>query len=477
MAQNSIFLGVTTSPAREMVAELLLHHKPERIHFPCAGRFAAVEAFIKSGGLPTQIYTSDIGLFSSLLGYLADPTKAFDDLGLVLPPDLPPVPGTTPLDLASQAMLALKLAQVKNTHQYGMNFRRELLENWTVYHQQIKEKTEAMVAALKGIRYDLRDVWEVVKEAANDPKAALYVNVPAYSGGYVKMFQGSGVSWQEPQIAEYNPDQFPEMLALLTGAACTAVVYVQGGVQDLPGEGWQTVFAKPVTIERNDYLITNRPAKRSFAALKIPPAEVKLLPIYNDETILPTSTITFKKVNLDTALYYRDLFVHKLGSTKAETHLLMLIDGRVVTALGLNTLFLRKFQSDYVYEVFGISKSSIRYARLGKLFMLALTSGDFKQFVIKELNLGIHEPRGIQTTSITTHTEGKTDRSVMKIASRELLKDGRYKIIYRADFRTDTWSQCVAGWLKKWGAISRKKDEPVAVAPALVTTGEEAAHG
>ena len=40
------------------------------------------------------------------------------------------------------------------------------------------------------------------------------------------------------------------------------------------------------------------------------------------------------------------------------------------------------------------------------------------------LKLWLHEPRGIQTTSITVHEEGKTDRGALRVVSRENLKDG-----------------------------------------------------
>lgn len=44
----------------------------------------------------------------------------------------------------------------------------------------------------------------------------------------------------------------------------------------------------------------------------------------------------------------------------------MLLDGRVVTACGLNMSALHSFKSGYVYETFGITRTSARYHRLGK---------------------------------------------------------------------------------------------------------------
>jgi len=128
-----------------------------------------------------------------------------------------------------------------------------------------------------------------------------------------------------------------------------------------------------------------------------------------------------------------------------------------MTAVGLFTSDLYRGRTDYVYEIFGITRTSKRYARLGKLFMLCLTSGDFGRFFAQfnPTASTFHPPRGIQTTSITQHEEGKTDRSVMKVVAREPLKAGGFRLVYRADFRDDTWADCVAMWLKRWGEKKR----------------------
>ena len=53
------------------------------------------------------------------------------------------------------------------------------------------------------------------------------------------------------------------------------------------------------------------------------------------------------------------------------------------------------------------------------------------------------------------HEEGKTDRGALKVISRENLDDGRFRIIYRADFRDDSFADVVTEWLKKHGERRR----------------------
>ena len=78
---DPLFLGVTPSGARNFVANKGL--SLERPFFnACAGRFSVVEAAIKGGVPPQNVFASDIGLFSSIIGYLADPSKKLEDLGI-----------------------------------------------------------------------------------------------------------------------------------------------------------------------------------------------------------------------------------------------------------------------------------------------------------------------------------------------------------------------------------------------------------
>src|SRR2546430_5765353 len=175
---------------------------------------------------------------------------------------------------------------------------------------------------------------------------------------------------------------------------------------------------------------------------------IRKLPICDDHEITPASKFHVILVGLPTALYYRDLFAHRLGAPTADRGFLLLVDGQVMTAFGVFIQDFLQFRTRYLPEMFGITRSSRRYHRFGKLFMLLLTSGEMKKWLCDRLKLWLHEPLGIQTTSITVHEEGKTDRGALKVVSRQKLDDGRFRIVYRTDFRNDTFSEVVANWLK-----------------------------
>jgi len=451
---GSIFQGVTVAPCRDYVANEIMAQKPGAVYMPCAGRFGSAQAYINHGGNKETLYCSDICLFSSMLGYMFDKDKNLFDLGIINESLIQPDDSIDMLGRISAAMLALKYAQIKAGTQYGMNMRKEIINNRGIYLEQIKMKITSMTNIMAGSHYDIADVRDIMKAARNDRNAAVFVNVPTYSGGYERMFSGSGITWNEPDFSQFDYDEFSSMLDDLRDSSCHALVYVQKNLKKVP-DGWRVVYAQPFGPDRTDYVISNRDAEKVYAFSDTAVKPAKMYPIFNDEEITENSVVSFVQVDEPTVLYYRDLFVHKLGTTTAEAFFLMLIDGKVTTAMGLALRDFYNRKSKYIGEVFGISRSSVKYKRLGKLFMMCLTSGDFKRFLVSKYNFDFRDPKGIKTSSLTTHYEGKTDRSVMKLVFREQLKNGQFRVIYQGDFRNDAYADCLKKWLDKWGGVKR----------------------
>ena len=447
-----LFLGVTPTGARNYVADKVASiEKP--FFNACAGRFSVVEAAIKAGLPPENVYASDIGLFSSIIGYLADPSRKLDDLGIrILDPALEPKGITDELDFAAHVMLILKLNQMKQTNLRGLYLREELLASWERSRKAMREQLEALVHAITGLRFEIEDVWKVVEQVA-EQDVTFYASVPHYTRGYTKMFAAPNLKWNEPSIPEFDPKTFPVLLEKLGPAKCHAFLCRRcEWTEEIPAP-WKKVYGKPEE-KRALWIIANRSVD-CHADNRTGFGDIRKLPIYDDHAITPSSKFHVIMVGLPSALYYRDLFVHRLGATTADRGFLLLVDGQVMTAFGIFIQDFLQFRMQYLPEMFGITRSSKRYHRLGKLFMLLLTSGEMKKCLCDILKLWLHEPAGIQTTSITVHEEGKTDRGALTLISREKLDDGRFRIIYRADFRTDSFADTVSNWLSRHGQRSR----------------------
>jgi len=154
---DPIFLGVVPRGARSYVArEVVRLGKP--LFNACAGRFSVIEAAVKADLPAAKVHASDIGLFSSLIGYLADDSKRLEDLGIrILDPDLEPRDVKDELDFAAHVMLILKLNQLSQTNLRGLYLREELLASWSRYRQAVHDELEVLVATIKGIHYKVAD--------------------------------------------------------------------------------------------------------------------------------------------------------------------------------------------------------------------------------------------------------------------------------------------------------------------------------
>jgi hypothetical protein len=162
-----LFLGVTPTGARNYVGNTVASlEKP--FFNACAGRFSVVEAAIKAGVPPRNVFASDISLFSSIIGYLADPSKKLNDLRIrILDPALEPRGITDKLEFAAHVMLILKLNQMKQTNLRGLYLREELLSSWNRSREAMRLQLERLVQNIAGIHYEIADIWDVVTRVSS----------------------------------------------------------------------------------------------------------------------------------------------------------------------------------------------------------------------------------------------------------------------------------------------------------------------
>jgi hypothetical protein len=437
--------------------------QPDRIIMPAAGRFGAAEAVVRRGFAPSQIYASDITLFTSVLGYLADPDRKLDDLGIEFHGEAEQfLDGSdgSELETAASVMLAIKHSQLPNSHQYGMNMRRELRTRIPQYRKRVVDEISELMMGIEGIHYSVADLREPILANVEDPTAGMYMNPPGYSPtAYVKMFTDQALTWTELRHLDepWDEDALADVYRRLTGSPMFGVVFSIRG-EGVP-EDWHKLLAVAKKGGRIDYVVANRPLSMARVRTTHRTAgEVQHFEIYDDQEIIPGQTVLgFVEINRETGLYYRDLFIHRLGMTQAEFYVMMTLDGRAVTSIGLNREKLQHFYSEYIYETYGISTTSHRYKRLGKLFMMALCTTEFRHWLMRHTRVGIRMPKGMITTSLTKHAEGKTDRGVMKATDRELQSNGLWKITYKADFRDMTFDDALAEWFKQHGGRTRAK--------------------
>jgi hypothetical protein len=460
---STLFAGVTTSPAREFVASLSNRKTTKRVVLPCVGRWAVATAVAKE--VPAnRIEASDLCLFSTVIGYLADPRHSIEELNLTVPERYQRfvMSPKDDIDYAAGVLLVLKFISTPGKNRFLQDFRRELWARSAEHREALRVNLAEQVEVMKGCRYDVLDCREVIKRFADDGEAGDlgYANLPGYRGGYGKQYGAAEAElWPEGQsllVSEFDPKEAKPTLDLLTGKPPLFLAYIHHGDEQMPDAGWEKLAAIESSGGRVDYIVANHDPGKRLTHTNLDLGEGERWPVYADQDITPESEIAFHIVDKHTCLRYRDLFVHRLGQTRAEIYILMTIDGRVVTACGLHIRDVTSHKQDHVSEVFGVSITSKRYKRLGKLFMLCLTSYEFYRWLTTvKPDLQSQEILGIQTASPTQHAEGKTDRSVLKLVKRVKQPNGDYQLLYRGKWRDDTFADVLALWCEKWGEHSR----------------------
>jgi hypothetical protein len=454
---GKIFLGVTPKPHRDYLLEAFKRLKDSHpvLVTPCVGRFTIPTLAVQAGYKPENLISSDISLFSSVLGCTIMGLPLTDLQVQYHAPELQFLKEYSGTPLEGGAILyGMKICQIKTHLYYNLAIREEILRQ---PHKQI-EKTQRdinqIAAPLKGSSYRIKDIFEELEGWWDKENAVIFINPPAFKGGYSKMFDLRGMmSWNEPPIPEFDPTTgYTPIYNKMLEAPAVVILYQY---RKCP-EGWEdrAIFGYEYMKDRVDYLLTNKPElfekrAKGRTKTKIEPGGYPLL--FEHHTITRESKITFRPTSGKVALYYRDLFAHKLGATKAHIFYLAFIDGYLFATLGFHPEVATTGYRPYIEETFGFCVPNRRYPRLNKLMMMLICSEEFKQQIIRDYPniLLFKEMEELHTKCITTYPELKINRGILKLVKREKLPDGRYKLDYVSKFKPMTYQDCLIKWLER----------------------------
>lgn len=455
---ESIFLGHTPADQRRYLVAVLKHLVKTHpvIHLPAVGQFTLARCAIEAGYDRENIYTSDVSLFSSLLGYLFSGV-GIDCIDFELEPNLKIEYDTydSDIDKAAFLMWIMKVCQMEKIH-----YMKPQLDDLKVrkdYHiDRMRGQIQEMVKYFKGIHYEIKDLRDDVEDK---PEGHLVVvNPPVFAKGYTKMFDfGERIKF-DPQIAEFNFSKEYKSIYEKSRELSTPFIWYRSRSVD-GFDPREVIYAKEYKVNKVDYWLMTKPellddfesnrSIKSFGRKKFVPYKAPMFGA-NDE-IREDSKITFVPVKEQVALYYRDVWAHKLGNTKGEAYYLMLVDGKVFSTLAVMLGQLYRLQSDYVFENYGFSAPSKRYPRVNRLLMWAITSAEFGE-VIRNTTAKVNRywtVKGLRTTCLAKYRHVKLNSGILKIEKRERMPNGMYKIMYWADFRDDTFSDVVKVFLEE----------------------------
>jgi hypothetical protein len=180
-------------------------------------------------------------------------------------------------------------------------------------------------------------------------------------------------------------------------------------------------------------------------------------PIVDDTLeITPETVIQLVPASKEAALYCRDLWAHKLGTTRSEAYFFMLLDGKVSSVFGMFFDKLVRGQLPMVSETFGFSAPVRRYKRLNKLMMMCLISGEGRDFFASQpaARASMMPLTTFQTSCLATTPETKGDRGIgVKLVGRRKIREGAWHLNFRGPFNKMSYADCRDKWLRKDGRV------------------------
>ena len=466
---GDIFLGSLPATHRAYLGAILAHarQKYSRLIVPCCGKFGAAEVAVAAGWMPSQIECSDVSLFSTVL--------AAHIMGVPLQKTFGPITGDGDLDSLNlddpaTVLFALKLAVCRNRAKsfYDICTVRDLERRAAAHIAYLRDGMDKLKARIGGIRYEPKDLFQHLTETLSDPQAVVWCNPPGYKNGYEKMYDTGGVI-QFPQVEYTNFDPrkggYAQVRDLMADAPALGIRLMVDELHDAEEHDEAMCVETNMDSTAVKYLLTNRPQEVSVWRRKsvfLPkPISIEPLdaPIFTDEHEITTdSVVAFTKISEEQAMYYRDLFAHRLGATLSEQHYAFILDGQLAGVVGIHmqSVNLNKPQYNdqlWLEETYGFACPSYRYPRIGRLLMSCITCANFPKLI----RFNIHRPVGLITTCLCQHQELKTHRGLFKEISKERQKNGLWKLRSCAYWREETFADVVRNWLAKHGTEEKAK--------------------
>lgn len=433
----------------EALSLFLEEHR--RLYIPCCGQLSIAHVAIASGWKQEQIIASDVSLFTTVLGYYIT-QQSLEHLAIHV--DGEPV---DPFDYAGVLYsIKLKTVAARSKHYYQQLLISDFVSRKNEHLAKLQESLTAF-DKLRGITYRLQDLFTEASGAIDHPDNVIWLNPPGYYKGYQKMYDtGGAIQWNEPVYTEFHPDSSHDLLREMGEGKPARFLWCRyKTLNNLDKE--YVVFADEKGGGKWEYMLCNHHEElASIKKLGCSSSEASVSHNWKllraDQEITTSSSVAFKKVDKRTALYYRDLLIHKLGVTNAPINYLLVIDESVAGVVGTMAGQcyegkLRNSFDGYVEECYGMTVYTKHYPYLNKLLMMLIKSEEF----LRQYDTFLFKPLGIDTTCLCQYPELKINRGIYKLTSREYKKKtGIYKLRYRGEKTPQNYKEVLAEWLRRY---------------------------
>lgn len=463
------FVGGTLTPAEQKFLKNFLANARvagyTRFVEPCAGAFAMSHIAAQSGYKHSEIESSDVAMFTSIMGYTIA-GQSLEDLELR-------ATGFTNEELLDPAIALyawLYLKTVKNAgKEYFYGIMRDLEYRKEEHLKGIREQLSRAKQSLHGMSYRVLDMWEHLNECYDDPSCLIIANPPTYTAGFEKWYDTGGrMTWKEPKYGIFDPSHgLIDLYEKMKNAKCLVVCYEE----NKPGmTAGSPIFARYGVREGvNAYLTTNRPDEATALAEgkkitrpnegKLEPLDCSILP--RDYEITRKSRIQVTQIERTVAQYYRKLWTHNFVGSSAPINMALLIDGMLAGVFGLDksALTMGAFGtqvSDAVFLMYGMTIPHKRY-RLGRLLTMLAQNRPLIMSVCTDIEK--EKAKSLKTVQMTKYPEAKEMRGLMELTKKVVDKKMGYRLTYESPLYERNAKQALKEWLgreERWLAQREK---------------------
>lgn len=457
---QKIFLGNTPSNQRKFATKLfkyLVEDYPKLI-IPACGQFSLAKCAIEGGYKPENIYSSDISLFSSLLGYYYAGKSIWEINFILKDKYFEKVKQLkTETEQIAYIFLLMKKSQLNEKIIYERNIIDEIERNEGEHIKSLSKSLEKLKNYYSGIKYEIEDLRKVITDEY-DEKTIVAVNPPAFKKGYEKMFKFDEFVEYDPKIEEF--DFAKEYRDLYNKSKNKKYPFLWYRYKETSGfNAEEIIYACEYAVDRFDYWLFTKPdLLKGFKELglvdykKGKSLKKSKYPLFTDKDEITENTkISFVKIEEEHALYYRDLWCHRLGNTKAETYYLGLLDGKVFATVGFHHSELFRLKSDRIFENYGFTVPSEKYPNMNRLLMLAICCEEMKNILRSTASRvnRVYEMKGLKTTCLSKYRKVKSNSGILRVIKSEKMKDGVYKLMYDTPFHKINFKDCIRIFLEE----------------------------
>jgi hypothetical protein len=454
---GAFFLGTLVAAEQKFLKPLIENARKNgyaRFVEPCAGAFAMAHIAAQSGYKTSEIETSDVAMFSSIMGY-AITGQPLDEFEIKAHGFTDEEMGDPSIALYAQ----IYLRTVKQAgKEYFYNIMRDLEYRKDVHLKEIREQLQRAHEALHGMSYRALDMWKHLDECYDDPSAIVVANPPTYASGFEKWYDTGGkMTWKEPEYGIFDPATgLRDLYDKMKDAKCLLICYEENEPGKTAGE---PVFARyGVRNGVNVYLTSNRPDEATALAegkkvtrpneSKLNPLECSMLP--RDYVIGQKSRIQITQIEQPAAQYYRKLWTHNFIGSRAPFNFAVLIDGKIAGVFGLDksVLTMGAFGtrvSDAVFLMYGMTVPHKTY-RLGRLLVMLAQNRRFVMGICDDIEK--EKAKTLKTVQMTRYAESKENRGIMKLVKKVPDQKNGFRLTYESEFFDRTERETLQEWLK-----------------------------